>query len=470
MTKNLFSVRLFIVGCFFSVVLAQTLAQDHTISATVTGLPTKQVYLATIHGHHQTVIDSAVVKEGAFQFHLNNARAALYRIILGQTPKAASRHEPPQSFNIILDQQDDTIKLATSFDAPTDSMVVLQSEENKLYYEYIGKKKLFNKKLELLEHMTRLYPNDDQFYTNIQGQYNGLQKELRTYADELIKKHPSYFISQIVRAEQYPFLDASLTEEGRLQVLKDNFFKASDFQDTLALSSDVLSNKIISYLGLYRSPQLGEEEQAGAFIKAADQILSVAKSGHPLVFDYVLNYVIEGFNEIKQDAVLAYITDNFLSINSCGIEDETLKRVLQKTADYKRTGIGATAPDFIINDNLKLSQLHSDHTLVLFWASWCPHCTTFLPELYQYYEQHRREKFEIVAISIDNDRAAWQKAVADGNYDWINYSELKGWESPAARAYNVHATPTMFLLDRDKKIIAKPGTIEQLIGGLSAQR
>ena len=456
-----------ITYCLLFTALAQICAQDYTISAIVHDLSPKQVYVASIHGHHQTVIDSAVVKEGAFQFHLNNARPGLYRIILGQTPKAASRHEPPQSFNIILDQQDDTIKLATSFDAPTDSMVVLQSEENKLYYKYLGKKKLFNKKLELLEHMTRLYPNDDQFYTNIQRQYNGLQKELLAYANGLIQKHPSYFLSQIVRAEQYPFLDASLTEEGRLQTLRKNFFKTSDFQDTLILSSDALSNKIISYLGLYRNPGLGEEEQADAFIKAADQILSVAKTGHPVVFDYVLNYVIEGFNEIKQDAVLAYITDNFLSINSCGIEDETLKRVLQKTADYKRTAIGATAPDFTINDNLKLSNIHSDHTLVLFWASWCPHCTRVLPEFYQYYKQHRGETFEVVAVSIDNDRAAWQKAVADGNYDWINYSELKGWESPAARAYNVHATPTMFLLDRDKKIIAKPGSVEQLMNNLA---
>ena len=180
--------------------------------------------------------------------------------------------------------------------------------------------------------------------------------------------------------------------------------------------------------------------------------------------------------------MLSYITDNFLSGKECGIEDGKLKQILQKTADYKRTSIGATAPEIIFNhagyltlnekqqrtsEILKLSAIHSEYTLLLFWASWCPHCMHMLPELKKIYEENKQKGLEVLAISLDVDSLQLLKVIADGNYKWLNYSDFKKWENPAARAYNVHATPTMFLLDKDKKIIAKPETLQKLINNLS---
>ena len=112
--------------------------------------------------------------------------------------------------------------------------------------------------------------------------------------------------------EQYPFIEATVTEEERLLTLKKQFFKPSDFPDTLLLYSDALSNKIITYLGLYRNPDYIEEQQTNEFIKAADQLLTAVKystgiapssQGKEGVGLYILKYVIEGFNQIKQDAL-----------------------------------------------------------------------------------------------------------------------------------------------------------------------
>ncbi|MEK6616891.1 MAG: thioredoxin family protein, partial [Bacteroidota bacterium] len=132
----------------------------------------------------------------------------------------------------------------------------------------------------------------------------------------------------------------------------------------------------------------------------------------------------------------------------------------------------------IMNGKLNLYQLPTDYTLLLFWATWCPHCVQVVPEIKKAVEQYLNPKSQIpnlkslmvVAVSLDTDKEQWQKFVTEKNLlSFINFSEYKGWQSEAVKKFNVYATPTMFLLDKDKKIIAKPETTEQLINNLTTE-
>ncbi|MBI5219771.1 MAG: redoxin domain-containing protein [Bacteroidia bacterium] len=80
-------------------------------------------------------------------------------------------------------------------------------------------------------------------------------------------------------------------------------------------------------------------------------------------------------------------------------------------------------------------------------------------------------KLITVAVSLDSDYAQWQKFVTENNLlSFLNFSELKGWKGGVSKQYNVYATPTMFLLDKDKKIIAKPlitDELKQLLDAIS---
>ncbi len=66
-----------------------------------------------------------------------------------------------------------------------------------------------------------------------------------------------------------------------------------------------------------------------------------------------------------------------------------------------------------------------------------------------------------------SDQSAWQNSISKGQYKWINYSELSGWNGKAAEDYGVWSTPRMYLLDREKRIIARPATVEELIRSLA---
>ena len=73
-----------------------------------------------------------------------------------------------------------------------------------------------------------------------------------------------------------------------------------------------------------------------------------------------------------------------------------------------------------------------------------------------------KNSFEVVAVSLDEKRDDWLNFISENNLDWINLSDLKGWESKASADYYIYATPTMFMLDSGLKIIAKPTNLEEL--------
>ena len=113
-----------------------------------------------------------------------------------------------------------------------------------------------------------------------------------------------------------------------------------------------------------------------------------------------------------------------------------------------------------------LSEIPEKVVLVFFWASWCPGCKEIIPELRKIYKAYNQAGFEIVAISLDKEKDEYSAALAKGQYPWLNYSELKGWDCSIAYDYGIRATPTMVLLDAERKIVAKhrnPGMLREVL-------
>lgn len=90
-----------------------------------------------------------------------------------------------------------------------------------------------------------------------------------------------------------------------------------------------------------------------------------------------------------------------------------------------------------------------------FWASWCGPCIDELPNVVKTYAQYKDKGFEIVGVSLDEEKSAWKAATDKHGITWPQFSNLQGWEEPAARAYNVRSIPTTLLIDKDGTIIAE---------------
>lgn len=127
----------------------------------------------------------------------------------------------------------------------------------------------------------------------------------------------------------------------------------------------------------------------------------------------------------------------------------------------KNTGIGRTAPDFELPDTtgnmVKLSSFLGKYVLLDFWASWCGPCRAENPNLVKIYQQFSTQNFTIVGVSLDRpgSRAAWLSAIKKDGLPWLQLSDLKCWDSPAAKLFGVQAIPQNFLIDPNGVIIGK---------------
>jgi thiol-disulfide isomerase/thioredoxin len=104
---------------------------------------------------------------------------------------------------------------------------------------------------------------------------------------------------------------------------------------------------------------------------------------------------------------------------------------------------------------IPLSFFKGKYLLIDFWASWCGPCRAENPNIKNAYKKYKSKGFEILGVSLDNDKTAWINAIIKDSLTWTNVSDLKGWKNNVAQKYVVSAVPASYLLDKEGKIIAK---------------
>lgn len=109
----------------------------------------------------------------------------------------------------------------------------------------------------------------------------------------------------------------------------------------------------------------------------------------------------------------------------------------------------------IMGRDVIISFSDKSYILLDFWASWCAPCRENNPRLKELYKKYKHKKFKIVSISSDENVNSWKKAVAKDSMNWINVSDLKGWNNEYTIKYGIRSLPTYILVDQDGKILLR---------------
>lgn len=438
-------------------------AQEHQVTLHVKNLPeNSQPILLRIYNGNLIIIDSTAIKQGETIFFQipNDVPPGMFRSILGSAGFSQFGGQP---VNLDFLYNKENVELSLDFTRPQQSVEVIQSEENRIYFDFLKSDALFYQKLGLLEQVVTNYPDKDDFYQKALEYYYKFQIQREKLIEKTSSAHPKTLAGRIIKNQKVPVTKGNMTPAQRDSLFKNEFLNNVDFNDTTLLYTNVYTDKIFQYVQMFINPTATPRENEAQCIQALDKIVPVLDV-NPIIQQHLLQFLIAGFESMQMEEVLAHISNNYLQ--QCGGASEVVQKRLE---GYRKMAVGQQVPDFTLLDlqenPINLYSDLSPYTLILFWHTECSHCQQLmqqLPEICQQ-EYFKRHQIKIIGISIDENKENWEKFSQNYSLEWINTYTPDSFDSDIANDYNLFATPTMFLVDSEHKIIAKPTTVEELI-------
>jgi peroxiredoxin len=289
------------------------------------------------------------------------------------------------------------------------------------------------------------------------------------FQQKITIKEPFFYLLNIYNEKEELLIltgedvELSIVDEGqnrKIEVLRSEENKYLKKFDALYADLNIKREGIIQKYRESSNGKTPEEiqkdmmDEYNLFIKNAFQQMKnfVTENQTPFVSLRVLEELdpeseLEFFETTLQKLAVKYPTVSFIKDMQSTIEG------------MKNTAVGSNAPDIQLTNPegqlVSLSSLKGKIVLIDFWASWCGPCRKENPNVVKMYEKYKGRGFEIYGVSLDKDKQAWLDAIEKDGLKWIHVSDLKFWQSDAAKLYNVSAIPMTVLLDKEGKIIAK---------------
>ena len=410
--------------------------------------------LSYLEGENVSFIDTVTLNEDSeFQFSLNGNHPGIYRL----------KFDNKKWLDFVYDNEVTEIKVDP--DSLPGSIKVLKSQSNKIYYDFIQLNKDFKTKTELLQLMLARYPEEDDYYQKTKQKLIQIQEDYLNFVNITSQKSPGSFIARYVRSSQLPVVPPEIPFDEQLVYLKIHALDNVNFYDDGLIYSDAFTSKTIEYLTYYRNPQLPIGLLEKEFMSAIDSILNKAKVNE-IIYQHIVEYLLDGFKTYGFDSVIDYIVENYVIKDDLCLDTElqdTMERRIQQARNFKP---GNRVPDITISDSagikFSLGDLTSEKFLLLFYASWCTHCQNLIPKIYELYKNQNEKRTEVVAVALDTSKTELENFIGTYGLDWINIADIEGWNSKVAIDYFIYATPTMFLIDKNRKLIYKPTSIDDL--------
>ena len=421
--KNIIVLSLLFVVAFFKAQFSVNVKAPSDFNAS-------EAYLYKLNGSKDLIIDKAIKKNNAWDFNVKEKYEGMMKIFFPEANSSVSFVTENSNVSLSFTSKNGKV-------AKTDYL----DDVNNIFYSIQDQQKKREQILPALYQIQNFYKENSDFGVALKNEVSNLSADIVFDSD----KHP--FLSYYFKTYQN-FLQESV---GKKNPTNDEIISFLNNTQNYLETSSLLKPILMVFLSNTSRSSLGDE---------VDKLLTAVNVETPRG-QTILSELIEIFNVYSiKDLKEKYLTE--AKNLKCTINDR-LANTIKSNAN---TEIGRIIPNntFLNPVNTKMKSLHdvkADKKIIILWSSTCSHCEKEIGEMVLQYNKLKEKNIEVVGLSLDSDAKSYSDKVK--MLPWINDTELKGWFSSYVDTYNVHATPTFYIVDAKNKIIANPDNFSEIL-------
>jgi len=446
-----------LVGCFL-LTIAHAQSGGAKISGHITGLKDTTCVLAHYYGSTQYIPKDTARVDGSGNFVFATSDKLPEGLYIAVAPK--NRY-----IELILDS-DQEFSFSTDTANVIQHMKVTGSKENELFYTY---QQQLGKLYEGVQAMNTQKTLDAAARTK---QMSDLQQQAQTYRTQFLKDNTGTFAVKLLKATAEPEVPAApKAANGRpdsvwvFNYFKKHFWDDFDFSDERFIRSPVLQRKLERYVKELTV------QQPDSLIKEADFLVGRAKAGkNKEIKSYIIWYLTSQYERptvMGTDGLYVHMFEKYYATGEMEISDPSvLKQIGERVATLKPTLVGKMMVPPAVSDTLgrpvSLANLKADYTVVYFFDPHCGHCRESAPKLKKFVDDYKGKGVEVVAVATAQTPEEWKKFIREfkmgkaiNGYDYTAKTNYQ-------KQYDVWTTPTVYILDKNKKILARKLPVEQI--------
>jgi thiol-disulfide isomerase/thioredoxin len=430
---------IFIAFCF--IVLKASAQNSAVLKGNFTAAKETEIRLMGFLGTQDTVL--AQTKTDA----LGN-----FRLQYPNKYKGAATLQVKEMTNLIVLLNNESVEIAWSNFKDFSALQFTNSKENDAFQQAYAINMDAQKKLSGLTYLLPFYKNDGtkkEITAQLEQEITSENSRFEAYLKKL--PHTSYAISYL----NYRSVLQKLQKENKTQAEKtevETTFLALDFSDESLFYSGLAQELLEAYLR--QTFSLQEEALIVSKLNTFSDVLKKSSQLNTKALNQYSEYLVKEYEKFGLINCAEHLALSLLDDNQCIINNKTLPILEQ----YKKMAIGNKAADMVFSSGLKyktLSEVPGKYKVVVFGASWCEACSKEIPQFKEYVELFKTKyDAQIIFVSLDTDKEKYDAFIKD--LPFINTCDYKGWGSPNVTNYYVFATPSVYVLDTENKIVAKP--------------
>jgi len=378
-----------------------------------------------------------------------------------------------QPFIIALDKQDIIVK-GTDFNTIEDFRVE-KGQENRWYYTYATAQPKRDQAMSAWVFLKQKYEEDELFQSHIAAK-KAIDMEiahLNTEDEQFVANLPddSYM-------KWYLPLRSLLSRVGNVaqnmpELIPETLqqLRAIDYTEEKLDKSGLFYEAIFNHIWFIENSS-GPLELVFKDLNQSIDIIADQLKNDDERFNLVMEKMFEILEERNLFTSSQYLAEKLLNSDDCGCLNPQIQRKLKR---YMKLAQGQIAPNIIFTDYTyfpegvsakTLKDLDAELKLVVFAAGWCPHCVEAMPKIAENYGAWKDKGVEVILVSLDDNPKDFAKFAAP--FPFISTTDYRKWDGKAAEDYQVYATPSYFILDKDLKILIRPKSVEHIKSWINA--